>query len=251
MRDRTHLLSLPKEIRDQIYEAFLDLEVPLTLSTSATLKKLSSCLFIPERIPRPLSAALLNCNRQLRSEVSHALSRRSSTYSLDLLLLKLVNMDPRRQIIPEWTSIPALPIIRAKCFHIRLQAKQWIRYHRERSDCIDAEYMTLFHLINRLFAYGPTFDNSGSPAPIFIEELEVKVMPKAGIPGGIVGYYERKSSEVASRFKRPLDLAARSPLEGKLGRITLRLGGEVIRQWSVKEDKGISREQWERYGWVS
>lgn len=146
---------------------------------------------------------------------------------------------------------PRAPHYPRKVLPDQIAAKQWIRYHRDRSDCIDAEYMTLFHLISRLFAYGPTFDNSGSPAPIFIEELEVKVMPKAGIPGGIVGYYERKSSEVASRFKRPLDLAARSPLEGKLGRITLRLGGEVIRQWSVKEDKGISREQWERYGWVS
>ncbi|KAL8900384.1 MAG: hypothetical protein Q9207_005723 [Kuettlingeria erythrocarpa] len=236
MKERAHLLLLPREIRDQIYETLLDLDVPpKPSSTSSTLKQLTPSLFVPERIPRPPSAALLNCNRQLRSEVSQHLSRRSLTYSLDLLLLTFANVDPnaRRRVIPEWTTIPALPLVRAKCIHITLQAQQWAEYRpRVSSDHAEAERMTLFPLLGRLFAYGPTFVVADHlrffPPPVSVEEL--------AFTGGADG---RSGSGVWA------------PLEGRLGRITLRrLGGEVVRRWSVEEDQGVSAEEWERLGWV-
>ncbi len=260
MEERSHFLIIPREIRDQIYENFLDLKAPPNPSfTSSTLKQLSPYLFVPERIPRPPSAALLNCNRQLRSEVSQLLSRRSLTYSLNLLLLSFSNVEPdaKRRVIPEWTTIPALPIVRAKCIQITLQAGQWAEYRsRVSPERAQAERMTLFHLVGRLFAYGPTFDAESLrvfPPPVFVEELEVTVVPRVDdVPGGgFPGYYEGKCAEVVARFRRVLGVLARAPLEGRLGGITLRgLDGEVVWRWSVEEDKGVSAEEWERMGWV-
>ncbi|KAI4196054.1 MAG: hypothetical protein LQ346_003309 [Caloplaca aetnensis] len=261
MTGRAHLLLLPREIRDQIYEALLDLEVPLRPSTtSATLKQLSPSLFVEEHIPQSQVAGLFNCDRQLRSELSQALSRRSLTYALNLLFLSFVRVDePRRRVVPDWTSIPALPIIHAKCIQIKLQMRQWAEYrHRPRvsSEYAQAERMTLLSLVGRLFAYGPTFDADlrflPPPPPVaFVEELEVTVVPMADETGGQFGrYYEGKALEVAEGFRPVLDLLARAPLDGRLGRITLRLGEKVVQRWSVEEDKGVSAEEWERLGWV-
>ncbi|KAL8840011.1 MAG: hypothetical protein Q9170_001495 [Blastenia crenularia] len=246
-----HLLSLPREIRDRIYDVVLDLETPVPNLDSVNYQipaHFHYSIRIPDRIPRSSCAALLCCNHQLESEVSQAVSRRACTsskngliYTLDLLVQgRSRNTGQWDRITPTWTKIPSLPITHAKCLHVNFQAD---KNHKRISFLGDGgpgeTNQTLLNLLIRFFTYGPMFDGYSmmkSTPPAFIEELVMEILPvEPGEEQWKGPMYDRDPRD-SIVWGLLLRMVARSGLlAGRLGRIYLCVDGEIVSQWDVAD----------------
>lgn len=115
-------LSLPREIRDRIYESVLDFEetTPGKPDEDPERQNYGLCshpCFFPQRILSTSSGSLLRCNRQIFAELSQTISRCDITYKLEVLLKgdwgkdERYDLNPLRTLsgglYPTWTKLPA------------------------------------------------------------------------------------------------------------------------------------------------
>ncbi|KAL8748953.1 MAG: hypothetical protein Q9184_007009 [Pyrenodesmia sp. 2 TL-2023] len=265
-RTRPHLLSLPLEIREQIYDHVLDLNV--SCFDTQTIQE-HYALFIPRRIPRASAAAVLRCNRQIYMELSQRLasrvaptSRNGLTYELKVVL-EGTKPNPYHgiRIYPTWTKIPMLPISYAKCLYVYLQGRAYGNSNRhfdfEGDRGLGQSTQDLLNLLARFFAYGATF-NADKPMlrPQYVEELVVDVLPVEVLHlhaehdrDGPINNPDREMRESLGF----LDMVAKSGLLfGRLGRISAYVDGKYKQQWKVihQEITEDIVKEWNRYGWI-
>ncbi|KAL8718566.1 MAG: hypothetical protein Q9225_004313 [Loekoesia sp. 1 TL-2023] len=261
-----HLLSLPPEVRDQIYDAILDLDAPPTDPKYVGYKQIEkgfTCrLHLPTRAPQASSATLLSCNRQLHNELSQAISRRACsasktglTYSLDLLVEGADRRkDEYEHLSPTWTKMPALPIKYAKSIHVNFKVQNYPGLIFWGAGGPGQTTQSLMNLLSRFFAYGPTFDEDSTipTPPDFVEELIIEVLLVEDPQNGILDHHERRSKVVGGLLL--LDLVVHSGLlAGKLGKISICVDGAIKKQWVVTEEANVEKtaKEWSCYGWIS
>ena len=98
-----NLLSIPREIRDLIYTALLQIpnDPPTSPEEAGPRFRKGSSLYSVERYPEAIYAALLRCNRQLRDEFQEVLFARQPVR--DFRLDCMIKSDG---LWPTWILLP-------------------------------------------------------------------------------------------------------------------------------------------------
>ncbi|KAI4145449.1 MAG: hypothetical protein L6R39_003801 [Caloplaca ligustica] len=273
-------LALPREIRDRIYDEFLDLDNLAPADPRSIQHKPVGgsyrghiCIYppdlydlcIPTRLPEASSAALLGCNRRIRAEISQLLSTRTAspsrnglTYALDILVEATHPPDGSytEQMYATWVKMPVIPVSHAKCIRVDFRAVSK-SCSESTETCfqhcfwfignggIGLTTRSLLNLLARFFAYGPTFEEETRMArPLFIEELVVNVLPT------VISKNER--IEVLQGLSLLRLVADSGLLAGKLGRISIHQDGKMHDQWDVVKVADVTKtiREWRDYGWI-
>ncbi|KAL8830020.1 MAG: hypothetical protein Q9170_005921 [Blastenia crenularia] len=234
-----HLLSLPPEIRNLIYDAVLDLGTPAPVAPGRFIYLdeyiyVGYSVFIPNQVPDASSAAFFCCNHQIRSELSQQILQKVLRYSLSILLQGTddATHEPE-QVIPTWTKIPA-PFFTnhpKSVLHVCLQARNarslsWINEDKGSG----RTGLALLNLLRRFFAYGPAFDEraKATSPPRFVEELVIEVLP-VKLPASELarGTLTDPQPRIVRGLKLLCPVAYSGLLAGKVGKISLRVDSET------------------------
>ncbi|KAL8703370.1 MAG: hypothetical protein Q9201_003455 [Fulgogasparrea decipioides] len=262
------LLQLPRELRDRIYDAVLDLETPVPDSTYSTTKRRTIAsrkgrtIYLPLELPAISSGNLLRCNRQVFGELSQTISSRNSTRSRGLtckLDLMIQGRDPGQDeddycllckdedsqaIFPTWVSLPA-PISHLKHVHVNFRVRNQATLSWAGDGGPGWTTQSLLHLLGCFFAYGPSFTEARKPRePFWIDELRLDADE---VDRG------RQRRPVFTYLCSFLGMVAGSGvLGGRLGKLSLYHTDMLHQEWAVINHDDVSKtvEEWSRYGWV-
>ncbi|KAL8691408.1 MAG: hypothetical protein Q9218_003361 [Villophora microphyllina] len=250
-REQSRFLQLPRELRDPIYEAVLDLETttpdlvtPGIERHPLTSRKGGSILVLDD-LPATSSGSLMRCCRQVRIELSESILHKSAssqglTSKLDL------TVNGSGQILPIWNAIPA-PISNIKSVYVNFHV-----HNREKLDWIGdggpAHFtQALLHLLGCFFAYGPSFEDQKSQAPSWIEELRLDVAQDDRCEN------RSRLRSVVGNLTTFLSMVAHSGVVGgRLGKLSLYTAGTLVERWDVSKygDCSETVREWSAYGWV-
>lgn len=185
--DTSHFLQLPREIRDMIYEYFLEAYRPSPPSPQFagprvcrydkdedTLKK---DIAYPTSLPRSNVSALLHLNRSVRSEVLQLANKRNRIVTslhadMDLMVSGHV-------IYPLWTRLPMLASP-----EVDLNVTITCRIFSPESICAPSNppipglvFGRLFTLLGHFIKAGPAFTTLGKPhhKPPTVDKLTLKL----------------------------------------------------------------------------
>ena len=171
----TRFFSLPRELRDCIYEYFLHTpsDPPAALQDAG----LEECRWNKSDLnifhaldPRPHAHAfpLLHCNRQIRSEVHQSLSHAKTSQDLPC---KLDCMLYPHNMFSTWTLCPCWP---QNMRHLEIKFRLYRDLHRLPYYSI---IYPIFRLLNLLFNHGPQLGYSRSfrTADFHLETLTIEI----------------------------------------------------------------------------
>ena len=171
------LLSIPREIRDQIYIAFLQLPDLPPKSPTSVEERIAmpqnggrdKCIFIRSpRHPVPACDSLLECNKQIRNEVLDIL--RSGSTDLDYALDIMSKGD---RLWPTWTLFPCLPTRIANLnVHLRIFQNKSYGGTFWGDGGPGSIFTPLFQLLNGFFHHGPGFSYKKQTIP----DVHVKML---------------------------------------------------------------------------
>ncbi|KAL8923755.1 MAG: hypothetical protein Q9172_003001 [Xanthocarpia lactea] len=175
----TNLLSLPRELRDRIYEWVLHLDVPPPSSPDEdeqrrTVYKRLSHIRIPKQVPQTSSSSLLRCNRQISNELSQTIARCGITYALDIMLKDKGEdvFDAKVDFYPTWIKLPA-PLRHLKYLDVNIRLRDFVVLYSH------GFRRSWIYILGSVFLYTPIFPEPGSPydssAPYYIQELRLNV----------------------------------------------------------------------------
>lgn len=257
-------LSLPRELRDHIYNAVLGTSIPPPASPASAVDRWENGNpwgadhgIVYERRPASIFClGLLCCNRQISGEMKSAIARKCDgseggvTYKLDIMVQHM-------QLWPTWTSIPASPQhMRHVEVEIRIFTYSDLKFRYDRRHMPGAVAMHLLRLLSGFLTHGPLFIPQSKPLSYVLhaESLTVNLI---SIPEGFpTAQYEWEGAYRIHAFKRMKELLGHlndsGLLSGKVEMVKLRNGDEA-EEWEI-EDKGCNSgvaQQWARYGWIS
>ncbi|KAI4252875.1 MAG: hypothetical protein L6R42_007797, partial [Xanthoria sp. 1 TBL-2021] len=232
-------LSLPREVRDRIYELILDFEVepseaPDEDAERGTVHPKFSNILAPQQLPPTSTANLLRCNRQIFHELSQTISRCDITYKL-VLMLKGMKEDRSHAtvgICPTWTKLPAsLRHLKYVDVNIRFcnQAVLW----SPGVTCMPTA-LSLLHLLGCAFAYGPKFAETFGPCePFFVQEMRVNVDEEYSDKFSI--WYSSNRQTIFTRLPDYLaQIARRGVLSRKVRAISFYWRREFRDRWDIE-----------------
>lgn len=265
-----HMLSLPRELRDEIYAYVFDLTITAPDSLDdyrqtredVSLTKDGKPSFIDFKIapPQPSWMLLGSCNRQVHQEILSFIHKRTTwslpadisedlVYELGFHLdAGLQNADPG-SIIPRiflnWTTIPALPILYAKSIRINITGEG---YHALRKPW-GVPLKGLYRCLYNLFAHGASFAmQSETRLPIRVEELRVDLYD-------CFLEEERDEHDLAIRQLRRVlrALVYGGSLRSRVGVATLLHYGVLQERWVVSDFRHpyIQAERFGTLGWTA
>ena len=247
-------LSLPREIRDQIYEAYIDLPFEGPTPSTANFWNITETLLVPDHFPQP---NLHDVNRQISVELLEAINSHSArndfTYRLSL---SLFGEDPQtnepEQLIPVWTNMPPTAAASAKCLYISLHV-----YQVECQPFSETRRQSLLNIIYRFFAHGPSLHHDHRttfPSGFFVEELVIDLMP-AKEPPSISATDLMPMCELLARESYLEKISLRKSLAGEslslekhVGRIVLKEHGEMQKGWFIKKGYAYPTHIWIELG---
>ncbi|KAL8750025.1 MAG: hypothetical protein Q9184_006583 [Pyrenodesmia sp. 2 TL-2023] len=266
------ILSLPREIRDEIYACVFDLTItpPDSLDDYRQTREdvnffnYKKRCFIDFAIapPRPSWMLLASCNRQLRHEIltfvrkkttmtSPVEVRDSLVYELDFHLViglrdsDLGSNNPR--IFLNWTMISALPILYAKSIQINLTGEGY--HDGDEPWGVGLPFRVLTSCLYKLFAHGASFTRqSATRLPIRVEELRI-------VLGDCCFGEEMDGPAVAiCELRTALStLVYGGSLCSRVGVVTLLHYGELRERWVLSDFKGSSKDPQRHFniiGWT-
>ncbi|KAL9001578.1 MAG: hypothetical protein Q9169_000154 [Polycauliona sp. 2 TL-2023] len=246
-----------------ISDAVLNLDAPAIALTE--YNELRYDIRIQKRTPPASSAALLCCSHQLRTEISHTLSRRASPSSMNPLTFHLnlhanggdsrAHEDVMTSMC--WARIPAaLPTNNDTRInvHVNLRARNARSMRFIGDGGLGPTAQTLLKSLARFFAYGLAMDERSTPSapPNFVEELVIEVLPVEFSMQEVRFVRHRPSSrsELTGKLGMLNSVASSNLLVGKLGKILVTVDGEVKRSWDIVDEKEATVVGWTSYGWI-
>ena len=256
MACHSRLLGLPREIRNEIYKLLFQSSNhrPVSPEEAGPRFKDIGCVLYPLDSPTPANyAPLLQCSRQLRSEVlEHLESKQDGVYRLDCMLNAY-------QLWPTWITFPGLA---RNMRHVEMEFRLF--------DVGDGgglfwgcggpgmAFKPLFRLLNRFIHHGPQFYYTGPLSyEVRLESLRIDVV--------FVDRYEDKHTgdtrteddhdwdrkRVFRSIASNINLVARlGLLTGKISKITVRLKDfeRVIETEEFKPQEHVPKD-WDAYGY--
>ncbi|CAD6588407.1 MAG: hypothetical protein ASARMPREDX12_003406 [Alectoria sarmentosa] len=264
-----NLLTLPLEIRDEIYLAVLQSpsepppspkNVGPRFAGYGSEPEWQKCVFYPTNIyPRYACQSLQGCNRQMNSEVREVLARhdtseRGMDFKLDLMI-----QDCR--IWPTWTLLPG-PITHIRNLEVEMRMFDNCRGSQFGGDGgPGAIFRPLFHLLSGLFHHGPQFVYKGP----FERELHVNTMVftvwRDEMPGGkfhedamearsLPSVLSMRRRIVQSVWMKMRMIASRGIFLGRVSKLKLNTGKDV-KEFRIP-DRKLAQETldyWDGYGY--
>lgn len=257
-------LSLPRELRDHIYNAVLETATPPPASPASAVDRWENDnpwgadhgIVYERRLASIFCLGLLCCNRQISGEMKSAIARKTNdpeggvTYKLDIMVQHM-------QLWPSWTSIPASPQhVRHVEVDIRIFTYSDLEFRCDHRYMPGAVAMHLLRLLSGFLAHGPLFIPHSKPLPNILR-LETLTVNLSSYPEGFhKAQYEWEGAYRIHAFKRMKALLGHLDdsglLSGKVGRLKL-CNGNKVEEWEI-EDKGFNSrvaQQWAQYGWIS
>lgn len=258
-------LSLPREIRDHIYNDVLESSIPPPASPASAVDRWENDNpwgadhgIVYERRPASIFClGLLCCKRQIAAEMRAAIARKSKepeggiTYKLDIMVQHM-------QLWPTWISVPASPQhMRHVEVEIRIFTYSDLEFRYDRRHMPGAVAMHLLPLLSGFFTHGPLFIPHTSKLFPYILHAETLTVNLVSIPEGFsAAQYEWEGAYRVHAFRRMKELLSHLDESGllsrKVGRLMLRNGDEV-EEWEIEDKEHNSRiaRQWSQYGWIS
>ena len=266
---QSHLLSIPREIRDEIYLALLqspsepppcpEYAGPRFAGFGSEPERGNGVFYPTDVYPRYACQSLQACNHQMNTEVREALAHHdTSGRGLDF---KLDLMIQNRHIWPTWTLFPG-PITHIRNLEVEMRifdGCQAVQFGGDGGP--GAIFRPLFHLLSGLFHHGPQFVYMGP----FERRLHVDTMVFKICRGEMLNEefcksaMETRSPPSVLSMRRRIVLsvwlqlrmiASRGTLLGKVSKIKLNTGEDVKEvPVSDRELAQSTVEYWDSYGY--
>lgn len=236
-----HLLSLPREIRNIIYELLLISDTSGPPSDEYII--VMHTVRIPKHAPKASSAALLCCNHQARSEMLEVISQHARSfpngliysleiplqYTLDARVLTMSDgIGERNQALPHWAKMPVVfPTNHRKSLIIDCSARV-----EDVKDAIGSAVNLMSHYLEHGLHYSVY---PRRPPPGFFENLIINVLPVGPWPAcsGDLQSHPAIHPMLERRTNFFVLLLLCNYISGNVGCMSLQLDGKLVKQWDV------------------
>ncbi|KAL8830374.1 MAG: hypothetical protein Q9170_005755 [Blastenia crenularia] len=267
---RPSLLSIPREVRDEIYGYIADFncESPAGFTDYIIQEDFKSfpnnTVPITIHQPRPPWLLLGLCSRQLHDEISQFISKKADrkpgmtiddtpgyelTFRIDAGNFgKYIGS----RLSLSWIKVPTLPIRYSKCIRLNFLGASAVSLHNVYPDGNHGH--ALLRCLANFFAYGASFpsENAAARPPVWVEELRIIMTNSDSTNGYKPGYPQEQFDKVLG------SVVLAGLLYGKVGRICLLQAGTIdggeklVHQWDIWEYKNIAKpmQRWKDDGWI-